>query len=273
MKKINYKKILRNSNQAPVDRAFLDNFRAELNNFVLVRPIERTGLFLFMTKTATILALLIFVVLGGGSLVYASHGSLPGQLLYPVKINSEKILLTLAVNPEARKKLQSKFINERIKEVEIISREKNINKNAGQALQIIDEQIKRLENAQNNKSDRTESIDSPDSNSPSQNNTASSTTIDQEHNQDQAAKKSHEGSQENNREKLLKSQRILEKLINTDEKAHNDENNNSDGNNSRNGEDQINKQPTETPYTISNDIVTKEKSNPEAIPKTPDPAQ
>ena len=153
MKKLNHKKILRNLNQSTADKAFLVKFRGELNNYVLARPIERPIFLTFFTKTAIVFGSLALIIITSSSLVYASQSSLPGQLLYPVKITTEKARLAIAVTPENKKRLKLEFIDKRIEEVKIISEQKNVNKNADQALVIINEKIKEVE--EENKADES----------------------------------------------------------------------------------------------------------------------
>ncbi len=51
---------------------------------------------------ALALALVLAVILGGGGVVKAAQGSLPGDVLYPVKQVQEKVELALALTPEQR---------------------------------------------------------------------------------------------------------------------------------------------------------------------------
>lgn len=157
MKKINPTKTLKSLNQSPIDRTFLANYRTELESFVAARPIEQPGFFTLFTKTATVLGVFALAVLSSGGLVYASQNSLPGQLLYPVKLTTEKAQLAITANPDKKKDLKLKFIDKRIKEAEIISNEKNINKNAAKALIIIDQQIKEIEKEEIKEEDIKES--------------------------------------------------------------------------------------------------------------------
>ncbi len=51
--------------------------------------------------TATVLCVVLGLMLAsGGTVVYASQGSQPGQILYPVKLISENVRLELASTPQ-----------------------------------------------------------------------------------------------------------------------------------------------------------------------------
>lgn len=205
-------------NQAPADRIFLATFRDELNSYVSARPIEKAGYFAFFSKTATVFGLLLFVVLSGGGLVYASQSSLPGQLLYPVKIKTEKTRLATAIKPEKKKKLQLEFVDTRVKEVKIISEKKNPDKNAAKALVIIDEKIKEIENEKLLTDKELEDNDSATSTV-----SVSSTTINaknqinyQKKMQRDFIKKTKENDwrdYQKSKEKLEESRQILKKML------------------------------------------------------------
>jgi hypothetical protein len=63
------------------------------------------------------------VVLGlmlasGGTVVFASQGSQPGQMLYPVKLISENVRLGLASNPQSQFQLNLEFAGRRLDEID-----------------------------------------------------------------------------------------------------------------------------------------------------------
>lgn len=78
--------------------------------------------FVFATAKYLLVLLMIFgVSLGGGiASVGASRGSVPGDLLYPIKITIEKAQLTLSSKKEDKVKLELEFAGRRIEEVDKI---------------------------------------------------------------------------------------------------------------------------------------------------------
>ncbi len=108
------------------------NMRANLHVLMRERPVMEKVLaprprlfasFFTLSKSlrATLAAVLIIVVTGGG-VASAAEGAIPGDVLYPVKINvNEKIKTALAKTPQAKAKLHVELVNERLKEAEKLS--------------------------------------------------------------------------------------------------------------------------------------------------------
>lgn len=68
------------------------------------------------------LASIIIMVLAGGSAVYASEKSLPGDLFYPVKTNIvEPIKVAMAPSFEAKAKIEGDLAETRLKEAETLT--------------------------------------------------------------------------------------------------------------------------------------------------------
>lgn len=68
-------------------------------------------------------ALVLLFAVGGGT-AYAAEGALPGQVLYPVKVNvNEKVAEALAVTPEAKISFHASRAAERLKEAEALAAE------------------------------------------------------------------------------------------------------------------------------------------------------
>lgn len=229
MKNSNYKAILKNLNRKPADQAFLASFRQELDSFVQARPIAQPGFFMLFTKSATVLGLLVFVVLSGGGLVYASQGSLPGQLLYPVKIATEEARLAITTKPESRKKLQLEFIDKRVNEVNIISKENNASRNAEKALQIINEKIKEIEKLESeddapiikspsfkNGSPKELPAIRPAATSPQSTTAKSQESDNRNEQQPDQERKNRNDDFEKSKARLKESHAILERLIRSD---------------------------------------------------------
>jgi hypothetical protein len=72
-------------------------------------------------KLAFVLASVMIAVIIGGSAVYASEGSLPGDLLYPIKTKVvEPIEIALAPTSEAKAEIETKFAERRLMEAETL---------------------------------------------------------------------------------------------------------------------------------------------------------
>ena len=98
------------------------------------------------------IALLIFVV-AGGSTVYASQSSLPGDTLYPVKTGIENLQLAMTTSPAVKANLYLKFTQRRIDEVQ---QEVKLNRNVStetlaKVQQQFDDTLKELGNSNNTK--------------------------------------------------------------------------------------------------------------------------
>lgn len=109
--------------------AFIDYNAGKTHSsiFYHVSPFVFRSPFVMAGKMASVLV--IILVIGGGSLSYASSESLPGDFLYPVKIHlKEKIEEKFAVGAEKKLALRQKRIETRFGEVETLIKEKKITK-------------------------------------------------------------------------------------------------------------------------------------------------
>jgi hypothetical protein len=69
--------------------------------------------------SATALCVVLGLMLAsGGTVAYASQGSQPGQVLYPVKLISENVRLELASTPQTRFALNMEFAGRRLDEID-----------------------------------------------------------------------------------------------------------------------------------------------------------
>ncbi len=68
-----------------------------------------------------IAAMVLIVVLLSGGAAMASTNSLPGDLLYPLKITTEKVQLSLAFTEMTKARLHLKFAERRLEEVKILT--------------------------------------------------------------------------------------------------------------------------------------------------------
>jgi hypothetical protein len=96
---------------------------------------------------------MLILVIAGGSTVYASQSSLPGDTLYPVKTGVENFQLAITSSPAAKADLYLKFTQRRIDEVQ---QEVKLNRNVStetlaKVQQQFDGTLKELSNSNNTK--------------------------------------------------------------------------------------------------------------------------
>lgn len=73
---------------------------------------------LFSMRHGTALAAIFLCVLGGGSLSYAAESALPGDTLYPIKLNvNEEVRAKLSLTPAAKAMWNAKRADRRVQEV------------------------------------------------------------------------------------------------------------------------------------------------------------
>jgi hypothetical protein len=82
------------------------------------RPAARLG-----WSRAVVIAVAVVLAISalGGGTVYASQDSFPGDVIYPVKIGSERIQLMLTPGDAARARLELGFADRRLQEMEILA--------------------------------------------------------------------------------------------------------------------------------------------------------
>ena len=67
---------------------------------------------------------IMIAVTSGGTIVFASENSLPGDLLYPIKTKVvEPIKMAMAITPEAKAEVQTELADNRLKEAETLDNE------------------------------------------------------------------------------------------------------------------------------------------------------
>ena len=89
-----------------------------------------------LISTHMMAAILIGLLCIGGGTSYAAEGSLPGDLLYPVKVNvNENIESALAVSNAAEARLQAKLVEERLVEAEELAARGTLDATASAELQ------------------------------------------------------------------------------------------------------------------------------------------
>ncbi|OGG41361.1 hypothetical protein A2837_02485 [Candidatus Kaiserbacteria bacterium RIFCSPHIGHO2_01_FULL_46_22] len=84
---------------------------------------QSTSLFnLFKQPKSMTAAIMVIVLLAGGGTSYAAEAAVPGDVLYPVKIEvNENIRSAFAISNEAEAKLQARLAEERLEEAEELS--------------------------------------------------------------------------------------------------------------------------------------------------------
>jgi hypothetical protein len=93
----------------------------------------------FSLKTAMVYLLILYLVFGSGfSILQASSNSLPGDLLYPVKIVLENVRMKIS-SQETQPKLQAEFVGARVDELtKIIDNTADPVKKAEQVVKAVD---------------------------------------------------------------------------------------------------------------------------------------
>ena len=78
--------------------------------------------FSFITPRSAVPALVLIIVIGGGGVSYAAEGTVPGDLLYPVKITvNESVRGTLAFSPASKAEWHATAAERRMVEVETLA--------------------------------------------------------------------------------------------------------------------------------------------------------
>jgi len=79
-------------------------------------------------KRVLISAFVILLLILGGGTSYAAEQTLPGDILYPVKVNfNEKIASMRAITPEAKAKFNTKIIKKRLEEADKLAFNNKLN--------------------------------------------------------------------------------------------------------------------------------------------------
>ena len=68
----------------------------------------------------TVVAVLLVIVISGTGVAYAAQSSLPGDNLYPVKLNTEQLQRVITIDDAAEVDLELKFASTRLDEIEAI---------------------------------------------------------------------------------------------------------------------------------------------------------
>lgn len=72
-------------------------------------------------QLSLVVLLMVAFVFGGSGMAFASRSSIPGEMLYPVKLGLEQVELRFAFRPEARARLMIEHIEHRMLELQALS--------------------------------------------------------------------------------------------------------------------------------------------------------
>ena len=107
-----------------------------VNGWYLAKSLMPIGILRFAARAIGVFAGLMVLVFSTGMFgVNASRGSLPGDMLYQVKLTSEKVKVGFTMKEEKKAVLYVQFAEERVKEIETVSQKPS-------SMEIKKEQIK-----------------------------------------------------------------------------------------------------------------------------------
>ncbi|MFA5791848.1 MAG: DUF5667 domain-containing protein [Candidatus Paceibacterota bacterium] len=128
-------KKLKELKKTSVKKGFLASLQSDLKKYMEFYPIREgieikspeISLFFGMPILRIMaVALIAILILGGGGAVFASQKSLPGDILYSVKIITENFQETFTFNPQKKAQLKTILAEKRIKEMKDILEKKDI---------------------------------------------------------------------------------------------------------------------------------------------------
>jgi len=92
-----------------------------LNSLYFTKMFVPTRFLNFVAKPIGVVSVIIVMALGGGAMtVSASKDSLPGNILYPVKLTSERVKVSLTVSEDKKVQLHVTNAEERVREIAVI---------------------------------------------------------------------------------------------------------------------------------------------------------
>ena len=75
-----------------------------------------------MPRLVSSFAFVLILAVVGGSTAYAAEGTVPGDLLYPVKVSvNERVIAALAVSPETKATVHARLVERRMEEAETLA--------------------------------------------------------------------------------------------------------------------------------------------------------
>lgn len=99
-----------------------------INSWFFTKSIMPVGFVKFVARPVGVMTVLVAFLFSTGMLgVNASKGSLPGDLLYSVKLTSESVQVGLTSKEEKKAELHVQFAEERVKEIVQVAKSNDIN--------------------------------------------------------------------------------------------------------------------------------------------------
>lgn len=161
-----FKKGIKEIKKASLSKNEKEGMLARLTEYTVQNPItsaKKMSWFNFANRPAYAFVLASIVIIIGGNISYAAADSLPGDVLYPIKIHvNEKVQGALKVTPKAAARWEEQKIEKRLEEVnklvekgkfDSVKREQ-VEKEVKKNVEII-----RKQNNKNRNSDLTEAVD------------------------------------------------------------------------------------------------------------------
>ena len=130
------------------DSMWLSQTRLDLQKHMKENPVQKTASVrsrigsLFAKPMAVVSAILIFLLAGGGTAM-AAWSAAPGDILYPIKLASEKVTIVLSANEESKAELHMKYADRRLEELEQISMDPDVARNTDSA--VLDRVVENME--------------------------------------------------------------------------------------------------------------------------------
>ena len=135
--KNNFEKHIKNAGAyMTLTEAEREKMRALLQEYAMMKPVRKSiaavparvtfpNAWLAYARRPIGIAIgaVLILTISSGSIAYAAEGTLPGDVLYPIKVNViEPVQLALAASPEAKAALQMRFAGYRIDEAALLAK-------------------------------------------------------------------------------------------------------------------------------------------------------
>ncbi len=151
-------KIIKKSPKTPINLNWLQAGRKSLHNFILANPVRKPGpvrqiiaVDPFIKKLSLkpmpifIVALIIALISGGGAAA-AAQNSLPNEVLYPVKLITEKIQETVNFDQIGKIKFQTQLTQKRLEEIQKLQEQGEVSEEVlSTALERYEKQINKVQ--------------------------------------------------------------------------------------------------------------------------------
>ncbi|PIT91497.1 hypothetical protein COU17_00075 [Candidatus Kaiserbacteria bacterium CG10_big_fil_rev_8_21_14_0_10_49_17] len=129
-----------------LSRTEKDDMRARITEYMQMKPVRAQtarahssvfGFSVFHFKYAPALLIALLVFLGGGGVSLAAERSVPGDLLYPVKVSiNEEVKAAVALSPEARAQWATRRAERRLEEAQILASRGELSKEKVETLTV-----------------------------------------------------------------------------------------------------------------------------------------